>query len=671
MARAWLFPGQGAQQQGMGAHLFARFPDEVALAGEVIGIPLPRLCADVDGTYLTQTRHVQPAVFAVSALAAKAALLDTGPPDYAAGHSLGEYSALFAAGCLDFEAMLRLVVRRGELMGAATGGGMLAVLGLPLERVEAVLAQVPGVQLANHNLTDQLVLAGPSEALREVVEHVRRGGAGRCVPLAVSVAAHSAFMADAAREFAADLAGVRFAAPRFPVLSNVTARPHALGTLPELLRRHFVEPVRWWDTLCLLARAGVTEPEEIGPGEVLTKMWRRAGDTLPPPDPAPAARPVSGRGSAAVRDAYAVRHACLAGSLDHGVSSPELVRSLGSAGFFGFLGTRGLTEDQVRAALSAVRGAPRCGAAWNPDLDDAVMADLLIDNGVHCAEVRADRCSATPGLLRFRYSGEQRRVLVRVTTPASAQRFLRPPDAGLLRQLVDTGVLSPADAAAARAPLATEVAVEGEWVSGLPAIAALGAGVAVGAAGVGTPRAVDAAFALGADFVLTTSLNQATPEAATSTAAKDLLSLLDVGDTTAAPDPDQFGIGGRAEVARKGTLYAARAERLYRLYLRHGTLADLPAHHRDEVERTHFGRPLAEVCAGLPGPPGEELARAFAAYCRDATAAALLGTAGRRMDYRVPAGPDLGAFNGFTRGTALADWRERGAAAVAATLVGD
>lgn len=655
MPRAWVFPGQGSQHPDMGAELFDRFGDLTATADRIIGVPVRELCRDVDGRYLNQTRYVQPAVFVVSALAGHAALADSGAPDVLAGHSLGEYAALHLSGCLDFEAALRLVVRRGELMSAATGG-MVAVLGLPLSRVEAVLAEVDGVDLANHNLPDQVVLAGSVEGVRAVIEVVRRGGEGRCVPLAVSIAAHSRFMTDCADAFADVLREVRFAEPRIPVISNVTARPHDVAGLPDLLRRHFTHPVRWWDTLCHLARIGVAEPVEIGPGEVLTKMWRRAEPQLPRPVPVPPRRPaVSRLGSAALRADYDVRHACLAGSLDHGVSSTALLRRLSDAGLLGFHGTNGLALPDVRTALAELRHLPRYGMAWPSGLDEREIADLYLSHGVRHVETTSR--SVTPQLVRFRFADGPRQVLVRVGDPVTAIRFLRPPDPVLLRDL---------DLAAVSSPVATDIAVEQDALAALPAIAALRDEIApevrIGACGPGDPAAVAAAFVLGADFVVTTTINQCTPEAATSSAAKDILADLDVADVRPAPVAELFELGGRAPVARKGTLFAARAEQLYRLYLKNDRLEDIPAATRSELERTHFGRPLDQVWSELGRTARDDkhrMALVFAEYCREATSSALNGLTAQRFNYRVPSGPDMGAFNRFLSARSVGNWQIR------------
>ncbi|MEU7791924.1 acyltransferase domain-containing protein [Micromonospora tulbaghiae] len=748
--RAWVFPGQGSQHPGMGEGLLDRFPAECATAERIIGVPPAQLCRDVRGEYLGRTRYVQPAVFLVSVLAARAALADgRPPPEVVAGHSLGEYAALHLAGCLDFDSALSLVVRRGRLMESVTGGGMVAVLGLPLSRVTELLAGIPDVDLANHNLPDQFVLAGSAAGIRAVVDAVRRHGTGRCVPLAVSVPAHSRFMAGAAEAFAVALRDVAPAPPSIPVVSNVTGAPHVPGEIPGTLLRHFVEPVRWWDTMCLLARSGVTEPVEVGPGEVLTKMWRRAAGSLPapapggplaraapvppptpaspptsatpvappvpspvtppvPPPPAapprsePAARgpapgpppvapgPASGpppaaasrprpAGSSGLRADYGIRYACLAGSSPFGVTSPAFLRRLSGAGLLGFFGAQGLTLPEIRAALAELRDVRRYGVAWPSGGDERALCDLYLAHDVRHVEVAGPLAVVSPQLVRFRHGDGPRQVLVRAPDLATAVRFLRPADPATVRALAAAGHLDGASAgAAAREAVATDVAVERDAHALVPALVALrdreAPGARIGVAGVGTPAAVAAAFALGADFVVTTTVNQCTAEAATSDAAKDLLAALDVTDVREAPDPDLFELGARSPVAHRGTLFAARAEELYRMFLRYDRLADVGPRRLAELERTHFGRPLDEVRADL-GVAGRDdrgvLASVCAAYCREATAAALRGTPGQRLNYRVPASTDVGAFNRLVAAEPLADWRARHAELVTERLLSE
>ena len=262
----------------MGAGLFERFPWEIAQADEILGYRVAELCLGDDGTRLNQTRYTQPALFVVNALHFLARLVDTGQrPDVVAGHSLGEYSALHAAGVVDFATGLRLVRERAELMAAAPEGGMAAVLGLAPERLAAALraAGLEGLDLANLNSPLQTVIAGPGAELARSEAVLTAAGATLWRRLPVSAAFHSRYMAEAARAFRAVLARSTFAVPRLPVLSNVTARPHEPGGFAELLARQIAEPVRWTDCVRWLLALPDPECSELGPGNVLTGLVRR------------------------------------------------------------------------------------------------------------------------------------------------------------------------------------------------------------------------------------------------------------------------------------------------------------------------------------------------------------------------------------------------------------
>ena len=232
-------PGQGAQRKGMGGELFDQFPQLVKQADEILGYSVRAQCLDGANPGLSDTRYVQPALFVVNALSQ----LGLGPvsvsvsgsgggarPRFLAGHSLGEYNALFAAGCFDFETGVRIVCKRGELMGQATGGGMTAVLGLDPAKLERLLrdAGLDDLDLANRNSAQQVVLSGPLESLSRVRDVVSESG-GRCVPLRVSAPFHSRYMAAAAAEFGEFLRGVRLAEPAVPVIANATGEPYPRG----------------------------------------------------------------------------------------------------------------------------------------------------------------------------------------------------------------------------------------------------------------------------------------------------------------------------------------------------------------------------------------------------------------------------------------------------------
>lgn len=279
-----MFPGQGSQRPGMAAGLLAEFPASAgpvfALADEVLGMPLTRLCQEADADALRQTDVTQPAILATS-LATLAVLRDGGlEPAAAAGHSLGEYGALVATGVLGAESALRLVRRRGELMaavGAAVPGAMAAVIGLPGEDVEALCAEVSSegtagvAEVANLNEPLQTVVSGHAAAVAAVGGRARAAGAERVVDLPVSAPFHCSLMASVAAEFADELTRHEFAAPEIPLFSAVTGDLVATGAeARRLLERQLTAPVRWTDTLRRAVAAGHGPLVETGPGRVLT-----------------------------------------------------------------------------------------------------------------------------------------------------------------------------------------------------------------------------------------------------------------------------------------------------------------------------------------------------------------------------------------------------------------
>ncbi|MFB6888403.1 ACP S-malonyltransferase [Kitasatospora sp. NPDC056327] len=771
MTEVWAFPGQGAQRVGMGAEVFDRFPDLVREADGILGYPVREVCLRGAGPGLTDTRSVQPALFVVNALSGLARLAEAPAPAYLAGHSLGEYNALFAAGCFDFATGVRLVKRRGELMGRADGGGMLAVLGADPDRLIGLLADsgLDDIDLANRNSAVQVVLAGPQESLRAAARAVAAAGLGRCVPLKVSAPFHSRYMAGAAAEFERFLATAELRDPRIPVIANATARPYPAGGVRKLLARQVAAPVRWWESMSLLLGRGVTELVEIGPGRVLTDLWKAARERpapLPPagagpvapapeppaperPAPAPAPAPVpvpvpvpvgaspvaapppavqagavrpEHLGSAEFRADYGLRHAYLAGAMYRGIASADLVVRMARAGLMGFLGSGGLPLAETGAAIRGIRDRlgpdGRFGVNLLASPDDPAaeraLVELLLAHDVRYAEAAAFT-AVTPAVVRFRFAGAHRaadgtptavrHVLAKVSRPEVATAFLSPPPAPILGRLVAEGALTPAEAeAAALLPVAGDICVEadsgghtdaGSPYALMPAMLRLRDDAAarhryprrirVGAAGgLGAPESVAAAFVLGADFVLTGSVNQCSVEAGTSDAVKDLLATVDVQDTAYAPAGDMFEFGARVQVVRKGTLFPARANKLFQVYRRFDGLDDIDAQTRRTLEERYFRRTFDDIWAEtrehLAGTRPAELARAeqhpkvrmarvFRWYFAHSTRIALDGTPGEQVNYQIHCGPALGAFNRLVAGTPLEAWRARHVDAVAELLM--
>jgi malonyl CoA-acyl carrier protein transacylase len=276
MAFICLFPGQGSQSKGMGRELFDRYADWTAAADAILGYSIRELCLDDPRNELGLTSFTQPALYVVNALMDRARR-DAGGrlPNFVAGHSLGEYDALLAAGVFDFPTGLRLVQRRGQLMGRVSGGGMAAVIGLEPARIQDLLQQSDAgrrIDIANFNSYDQTVLAGPTADLAEVRPGFEQAGVRAYIPLNVSAPFHSRYMREAQAGFAAFVHGFTFQAPSVPVISNVSGKPHVPERVGQTLSEQIGSSVRWLESMLYLLDQPDPQFEEIGPGAVLTKL---------------------------------------------------------------------------------------------------------------------------------------------------------------------------------------------------------------------------------------------------------------------------------------------------------------------------------------------------------------------------------------------------------------
>ena len=281
MSKAYIFPGQGSQFPGMGKALYERSAEAREMmdkANEILGFPITDIMFGEDAEALKATRVTQPAIFIHSVVLARCSGLEA--PAMAAGHSLGEFSALAAAGAMDFEDALRLVAVRASAMQKCceqVPGTMAAVINLPAETIEEICASCAGIVVpANYNSDGQIVISGEAEAIAEACVKMKEAGAKRALPLAVSGAFHSPLMEPARLELAEAIDKTPFRAPVCPVYQNATALPSSdPAVIKDNLLRQLTAPVRWTQTIRNMVADGADSFLEIGPGTVLQGLVKR------------------------------------------------------------------------------------------------------------------------------------------------------------------------------------------------------------------------------------------------------------------------------------------------------------------------------------------------------------------------------------------------------------
>ncbi len=427
-------------------------------------------------------------------------------------------------------------------------------------------------------------------------------------------------------------------------------------------------------------------------------------------------------GSAQFKSDYGLRYAYIAGAMYKGIASQDLVIAMGQAGLLGYLGTGGMRYAEIETAIHNIQSALPDGQAYGLNLlynlaqpdDEARLVDLYLQHNIRHIEAAA-YMQITPGLVQFRLTGLHRRedgqiitkhrILAKVSRPEVAGAFMRPAPEAMVKQLVATNKISHAQAELSQQiPVSDDICVEadsgghtdqGVAYALMPAMQQLRkqitgqysyqSPIRIGAAGgIGTPEAAAAAFMLGADFVLTGSINQCTVEAGTSEAVKDLLQDINVQDTDYAPAGDMFELGAKVQVLKKGVFFPARANKLYALYQHYSSLDALDSKTQQQLQDKYFKRSFAsiwdETKAYYEKTNPEEIEKAersakhkmaltFKWYFIYTTRLALSGNMEHKVDYQVHTGPALGAFNQWVKGTELESWHNRHVADIAEKIM--
>lgn len=274
MKTACIFPGQGSQKLGMGEELFNIYPQLVKMANEILGYSIDELCLKDPEQKLNNTEYTQPALYTVNALSYLKYIESGKAPLYLAGHSLGEYNALVAAGVLTFEEGLRLVSLRGKLMSEASNGSMAAVIGLDKKNLKNIInTNFPGIEIANYNSYTQNVIAGPTRLINDCEKKFDNMKVNY-LKLNVSGAFHSSYMQPVQEKFDNLLSKIEFKEPCIPILSNYTAMTYKHQTVKENLSMHLTNPVRWVDIIENIMN-NVDKIVHIGPGRVLEGLTKR------------------------------------------------------------------------------------------------------------------------------------------------------------------------------------------------------------------------------------------------------------------------------------------------------------------------------------------------------------------------------------------------------------
>ena len=428
-------------------------------------------------------------------------------------------------------------------------------------------------------------------------------------------------------------------------------------------------------------------------------------------------------GSYSFRKDYGIKYAYLSGAMYKGIASKEMVVAMGKAGLMGYLGTGGLSLEEIESAILHIQSELSQNQPYGmnllanngQDYEDRLV-DMYFKYGIRYVEA-ASYMQLSSSVIRYRLKGIRRaadgsittnnRILAKVSRPEVAEQFMRPAPRAIVAKLLESGSITTEEAELSQfIPVSQDVCVEAD--SGghtdhgiayalMPAMRTqcdtimceqkYAEPIRIGAAGgIGTPEAAVAAFMLGADFILTGSINQCTVEAGTSDAVKDMLQNMNVQDTDYAPAGDLFELGAKVQVLKRGVFFPARGNKLYELYLHYNSLDEIDESTRRLIQDKYFKRSFDEVWretkgyldkvrpgmgAAVENNPKQKMAMIFRWYFIHSTRLAMSGSETQKVDYQVHCGPAMGAFNQWVKGSPLENWRCRHVAEIGELIMRD
>lgn len=701
---AFLFPGQGAQYKGMGEGLFEKYPDIVRTANDILGYSIEELCLNDENNLLNKTEYTQVALYVVNCLYYMNEIENNKKkPDIVIGNSLGEYNALFAAGCISFEDGLRMVKERGRLMGQSSNGTMAAIIGLQADEIEEVIKEQDAsdyIQISNFNTKYQSVIAGEPSKIDMILPFMVKKGARKAIRLNVGGAFHSRYMKRAEEEFESFLRRFSFSEPQSIVFSNFLGKEYKKNEIFYPLLHQISNPVKLRESIKNAIHMGAIEFVEVGPGKTMSNIFKENAKEFQ-------SKNISNLGSKDFREEYNVNYAYVVSGLKRGITGVEVAKKLYKNKILGFVGIDCLDKEEVKKIIEHAKTEippEYLGVHFSNDLYDSDRAEkiinYLIEQNICNIEV-SDFVKPSKELIKYRLKGIRvasngkitfsNKILVHASTIKCAKAFMNPISDKLLKEMVLAGDITEEIAAlAVTVPICDDICIDDEW-HGMEAIGKLRdignintyvKNIRFGIGGrIGGPASVALAFFCGADFVVTTAINQCTIEANTSEYVKELLQDATENDFAYAPTDELFEFGLRTSVLKKGSLYHIRATKIYEIYCQYNGIEDIPLDIRNTIFMKYYKTSLEEVFANitkqmneeevrrLEGRPKEKMGLIFKWLLVKSFKDACVGNIENKANYLVLASREMADLNRFFENTEHFAWGNRSVVDIAVGLM--